>query len=77
MPSEVVHCVLCDRRERGARSKYTTITTVERQEKIYEGYKKRYGQPLNYCLIKKKVHVACYSSITFGLKALSTVNKPG
>ncbi|CAM4758590.1 unnamed protein product [Rotaria magnacalcarata] len=36
MPSQIVHCLLCDRRERTARSKFTTIMTVERQEKIYE-----------------------------------------
>ncbi|CAF4148212.1 unnamed protein product [Rotaria magnacalcarata] len=64
MPSQIVHCLLCDRRERTARSKFTTIMTVERQEKIYEGYENRHGKSLNYSLINKKVHVSCYLSIT-------------
>ncbi|CAF3938297.1 unnamed protein product [Rotaria sp. Silwood1] len=71
MPSPVIHCVLCDRRERIARSKLTIITTVEREQKVYEGYKKRFGQPLNYSLLNKTVHTSCYKTITVRLKSLS------
>ncbi|CAF3390230.1 unnamed protein product, partial [Rotaria sp. Silwood2] len=71
MPSPVIHCVLCDRRERIARSKLTIITTVEREQKVYEGYQKRFGQPLNYSLLNKTVHTSCYKRITVRLKPLS------
>ncbi|CAF1472172.1 unnamed protein product [Rotaria sordida] len=77
MPSEVIHCVLCDRRERGARSKFTTITTVERQQKVYEAYEKRHGRPLNYSLINKKVHCSCYHALTFSFRPVSVMNRTG
>ncbi|CAF3490847.1 unnamed protein product [Rotaria sordida] len=77
MPAEVIHCVLCDRRERGARSKFTTITTMERQQKVYEAYEKRHGQPLNYSLINKKVHCSCYRALTFSFTPVPVVNRTG
>ncbi|CAF3933472.1 unnamed protein product [Rotaria sp. Silwood2] len=77
MPSEIVHCHLCGRRERGARAKFTIIGTAERQQKIYEGYEKHYGQPLKYDLINKKVHSSCYYLLTGGLKSVSTMNRTG
>ncbi|CAF1371485.1 unnamed protein product [Rotaria sordida] len=77
MPSEVIYCVLCDRRERGARSKFTTITTVERQQKVYEAYEKRHGRPLNYSLINKKVHCSCYHALTFSFRPVSIMNRTG
>ena len=70
MPSEIVHCVLCDRRNRAARSKFTKITTSERQEKIYDDYKKRNG----YSLMNKKIHISCYNT---RLDPVTTVNKTG
>ena len=77
MPSEIVHCVLCDRRNRAARSKFTKIITRERQEKIYEGYKKLNGYSLNHSLMNKKIHISCYNTFTFGLDPVTTVNKTG
>ncbi|CAF1383505.1 unnamed protein product [Rotaria sp. Silwood1] len=77
MPSEIIHCVLCDRRERGARSKFTTITTMERQQKVYEAYEKRHGQPLNYSLINRKVHCSCYRALTFSFTPVPVVNRTG
>ena len=76
-PSEIVHCVLCDRRNRAACSKFTKIATSERQEKIYEGYKKRNGYSLNHSLMNKKIHISCYNTFTFGLNPVTTVNKTG
>ena len=77
MPSEIVHCVLCDRRNRAARSKFAKLTTSERQKKIYEGYKKRNGYSLNHSLMNKKIHISCYNTFTFGLDTVTTVNKTG
>ena len=77
MPSEIVHCVLCDRRNRAARSKFAKLTTSERQEKIYEGYKKRNGYLLNHSLMNKKIHISCYNKFTVGLEPVTTVNKTG
>ena len=58
MPSEIVQCVLSDRWEGVTHSNYTKITTSEREEKIYEGYKKHNDQSLNYSLIDEKVHIS-------------------
>ena len=77
MPSEIVHCVLCDRRNRAARSKFTKITTSERQEKICEGYKRRNGYSLNHSLMSKKIHISCYNTFTFGWDPVTTVNRTG
>ena len=77
MPSEIVHCVLCDRRNRAARSKFTKITIRERQEKMYEGYKKRNDYSLNDSLMNKKIHISCYNTFTFGLDPVATVIKTG
>ena len=57
MPSEIVHCVLCDRRNRAARSKFAKLATSERHEKIYDGYKKRNGYSLNHSLMNIKYRV--------------------
>ena len=75
MPSEIVHCVLCDRRNRAARSKFAKLTTRERQEKIYDGYKKPNGYSLNHSLMNKKAHISCCNRFTFGLDPVTTVNK--
>ena len=77
MPSEIVRCVLRDRRNRAARSKFAKLTTSERQEKIYEGYKKHNGYSLNHSLMNKKIHISCYNTFTFGLDTVTTVNKTG
>ena len=77
MPSEILHCVLYDRRNRAERSKFTKTTTSERQEKIYEGYKKRNGYSLNHSLMNKKIHISCYNTFTFGLDPVTSVNKTG
>ena len=77
MPLEIVHCVLCDRRNRAARLKFAKLTTSERQEKIYEGYKRRNGYSLNHSLMNKKIHMSCYNRFTFGLDPVTTVNKTG
>ena len=77
MPSKIVHCVLCDRRNRAARSKFAKLTTSERQEKIYDGYKKRNGYSLNHSLMNKTIYISCYNTFTFGLDPVTTVNKTG
>ena len=77
MSSEVVHCYLCDRRERGARSKVTTVGTVERQQKIYDGYQRLHVRSLNYPLVDKKVHASCYRAVTFGLSSVSDMKMTG
>ena len=79
MPSEIVHCVLCDRRNRAARSKFAKlhVATSERQEKIYDGYKKRNSYSLNHSLMNKTIHISCYNTFTFGLEPVTTVNKTG
>ena len=77
MPSEIVHCFLCDKRNRAARSKFTKITTSKRQGKIYEGYEKRNGYSLNHSLMNKKIHISCYNTFTFRLDPVTTVNKTG
>ena len=56
MPSEIVHCVLCDRRNRAARSKFAKLATSERQEKIRDGYKKRNSYSLNHSLMNICIH---------------------
>ena len=76
MPSKIVRCVLCDRRNRAARSKFTKIITSERQ-KIYEGYKKRNGYSLKHSLMNKKIHISYYNTFTLGLDPVATVNKTG
>ena len=75
MSPEIVHYVLCDRRDRAARSKFTKITTRERQEKIYENYKKRNDYSLKDSLMNKKIHISYYNRFTFGLDPVTTVNK--
>ena len=75
MPTEIVHCVLCDRHDWVARSKFTQITTSESQEKIYECYKKRNDYSLNHSLMNKKIHISCCNTFTFGLDPVTTVNK--
>ena len=77
IPSEIVRCVLCDRRNWAARSKFAKLTISERQEKIYERYKKRNGYSLNHWLMNKKIHISCYNTFTFGLDPVTTVNKTG
>jgi hypothetical protein len=77
MPSEMVHCFICDRRERGSRSKYTLISTVERAQKVYDAYRERYGKSLYYSLMNMKIHVSCYKNVTFGQESVSTKNQTG
>ena len=77
MPSEVVHCVICDQRQRGARSKYTVIGTRERVQKVYKAYQQRYGKLLNHSITNTKVHVSCYKGLTYGEGPVSKKNLIG
>ncbi|CAF3484338.1 unnamed protein product [Rotaria socialis] len=75
MPSSVLHCLLYDRRERTAKSKLTIINTVEREQKVCEGFKNRHGKPLNHSLFNKAVHTSCYKLILLHLKPLSNTSR--
>ena len=77
MPSSVIHCLLCERRKRIARSKTTTINTAEQEQKVCEGYKIRFGRQLSHALINKNVHTTCYKITTLGLKPLTVRQKVG
>ena len=77
MPSEIVHCFICGRRERGPRSKYTLIGTVERAQKVYKAYQEHNGKSLNYSLMNTKLHVSCYNNVAFGQESVSKKNQIG
>ncbi|CAF4064432.1 unnamed protein product [Rotaria sp. Silwood2] len=77
MPSKIILCILCGKKSRSARSKYTKICTSEREEKIREGYRRRHGKELNTSLLNQQVHVVCYKSLVFDLVPVSTITKTG
>jgi hypothetical protein len=74
MSSKTRFCVLCKRYERNNRSKFTRIFTVERAEKLLEGYRRRYnGEELNQPILHQLVHHKCYNKIVEGV---SLVDQP-
>ena len=77
MPSIVVPYILCGKQGRLARSKYTKICTIAREEKIREGYRCRRGIELNSPALNQQVYVSCHKSLVFQLKSVSTINKTG
>ncbi|CAF3347405.1 unnamed protein product [Rotaria sp. Silwood2] len=77
MPSKIITCVLCGKRTREARSKYTVICTTERERKVFLGYRLRYNKELNVSLLNEQIHVTCYKSLVFDLEPVSIVKRTG
>ena len=63
MSNKIHYCLLCQRYDgRTKRSNYTRISTVEREEKLREGYRLRYnGQEIDQPLSNQLVHQKCYN----------------
>jgi hypothetical protein len=51
MPSSSILCVVYGKKDRYVRSKYTKICTIERKEKIREGYRLRRKKELRFSLL--------------------------
>jgi hypothetical protein len=65
MSNKIRYCLLCERHDgRTKRRGYTRIYTVEREEKLREGYRHRYnGQEINQPVLNQLVHQKCYNKI--------------
>jgi hypothetical protein len=75
MPNKIRFCVLCNRYDRTNRSNYTRIYTVERENKLLEGYRRRYnGQELNQPMLNKLVHHKCYNQIARSIPTIDQSN---
>ena len=63
MSNKIHYCLLCQRYDgRTKRSNYTRIGTIEREEKLLEGYRLRYnGQEIDRPLFNQLVHQKCYN----------------
>jgi hypothetical protein len=63
MSNKIRYCLLCERYDgRTKHIGYTRIYTVEREEKLREGYRRRYnGQEINQPLLNQIVHKKCYN----------------
>ena len=75
MPAQLVLCVICNKKGRYARSKYTEICTMEREENIQEWFRRLHRKDLNYSLLNHQIHVTCYKSLVRDLKKISTIIK--
>lgn len=77
MPGKTITCLLCGKSRREARSKYTQICTIEREEKIRTAYGHYYNQELYGTLLNQLVHSACYKSPVSGMEPVSTIAQTG
>ena len=63
MSNKIRYCLVCGRYD--GRTKYTgyiRISTVEREEKLREGYRRRYnGQEIDQPVLNQLVHQKCYN----------------
>ncbi|CAF2741675.1 unnamed protein product [Rotaria sp. Silwood2] len=68
MPNKIRFCIICKRYDRKTRSSYTRIYTIERENKLLEGYRRRYnGQELNQPILNQLVHQKCYNKLVQGV----------
>lgn len=76
MSNKLRYCLLCKRYDRLLRrTNYTRISTVEREEKLREGYRRRYnGEELNQPLLNQTVHRKCYDKIVQYLPSIDETN---
>ena len=77
MPGEIKNCLLCGCSKRESQSLYKTINSVEQENRIRDGYSKRYKQELNETLMNKQVHRTCYRSIIRTQPLAATRATPG
>ena len=63
MSNKIRFCLLCGQHDgRIKRIGYTKISTVEREEKLREGYRRRYnGQEIDQPILNQYVHKKCYN----------------
>ncbi|CAF1497842.1 unnamed protein product [Adineta ricciae] len=71
MPAKGILCVICGTRGRYRRSQFTKICTIEREEKIREGYRRRLKKELNSSLFNEQIHLSCYKSLVYDIGPLS------
>ncbi|CAM4744540.1 unnamed protein product [Rotaria magnacalcarata] len=70
MPNKIRFCIVCKRYDRKTRLNYTRIYTPEREEKLLEGYRRRYkGQELSRPILNELVHQKCYNKIVQGVSS--------
>lgn len=65
MSTKIRYCLLCHRRDRRtSRRGFIRISTVEREEKLREGYRRRSnGEEINQTVLNEVVHRRCYNKI--------------
>ncbi|CAF2015736.1 unnamed protein product [Rotaria magnacalcarata] len=71
---EIFSCILCGKRGRLVASKYTKICTIQYEEKIREGYRRRHGEELNG-LSRRVKHYSNQVSIPHSVLANITSNE--
>ncbi|CAF0890234.1 unnamed protein product [Rotaria sordida] len=77
MPGKIILCLICGKKDRQARCKYTQICTIEREEKVRKAYQTRYNKELSGTLLNQLVHAICYKSLVVGIEPVSVANKIG
>ena len=65
MSTKIRYCLLCHRHDRRtSRRGFIRISTVEREEKLREGYRRRSnGEEINQTILNEVVHRRCYNKI--------------
>ena len=59
MPSRIILCLICGKKGRLARCKYTQICSIERGEKLRKAYQTRFNKKLSGTLLNELVHLTC------------------
>ncbi|CAF1082863.1 unnamed protein product [Rotaria sordida] len=77
LPGKIILCLICGKKDRQARCKYTQICTIEREEKVRKAYQTRYNKELSGTLLNQLVHAICYKSLVVGIEPVSVANKIG
>jgi len=63
MSGENQHCAICNRSIRGSKNLYMTIKINDQEDRIKQGYFRRWKKELSGSMIGKSIHVTCYRSV--------------